>query len=69
MAAERAGQLIINILDFKYFFSEPKTHGKCPQWQEGLLNIDSGDVYSVCVCVLPILKKMKEMRAPTPSKK
>ena len=30
---------------------------------------DTGDVYSVCVCVLPILKKMKEMRAPTPSKK
>ena len=39
MAVERAGQLIINILDFKYiFFSGPETHGKCPQWQEGLLN-------------------------------
>ena len=77
MAAERAGQLIINILDFKYIFSEPETHGKCPQWQEGLININSGDVYSVCVCVLPILKEMKEMkvikemknlRSPAPSK-
>ena len=74
MAAERAGQLIINILDFKYIFSKPETHGKCPQWQEGLLNINSCDVYSVCVCVLPILKEMKEMkemkdlRSPAPSK-
>ena len=51
--------------------NEPETHGKCPQWQEGLLNINSCDVYSVCVCVLPILKEMKEMkdlRSPAPSK-
>ena len=41
---------------------------------EPKIDIVTGDVYSVCVCVLPILKEMKQMkqmkdlRSPAPSK-
>jgi|SRR5882762_332545 hypothetical protein len=48
MAAERAGQFIIIIVDRKYVFPLLETFAKCIQQQVGILTINSGNVY-ICL--------------------